>query len=220
MSTTAINTSALGIFGGTFDPIHNGHIASVIATAQHINIQQVLLLPAHIPPHKSSVIASSEHRLAMANMVCQHHPLFTCDDRELKRTQPSYTIDTLKEIKSHYPNRPLYFFMGMDSLLSFTTWHCWQDILSYCHLVVTSRPNYSTAKLNQATAQLLATHQSNNLDEIQRASAGKIYLYQQPDFAISSTEIRHQLLQKDNRLTDLPPYILRYINQHHLYQTK
>ncbi|GHE80070.1 nicotinate-nucleotide adenylyltransferase [Thalassotalea profundi] len=207
----------IGIFGGTFDPIHNGHIHSVIATANHLAIEEVLLLPAHIPPHKNNVIADSKHRLAMAKLVCQHHPLFTCDDRELQRNRPSYTIDTLNEIKATYPLHTLYLFIGMDSLLSFTRWHRWQDILTHCHIVVSRRPNYCINQINDETQELLVKHQVKTVATLKSHRAGKIYLYDQTNFAISSTNIRDQLNEKANRLSDLPSYITHYIKEHQLY---
>ena len=213
-----MSNNELGIFGGTFDPIHNGHIQSVLTTAKHLAISKVLLVPAHIPPHKNNVIANSQHRLKMAEMVCQHQPLFSCDARELKRDLPSYTVDTLKEISQSYPKQTLYLFIGMDSLLNFTTWHQWQTILTLCHVVVSSRPSYSNEQMNQATKQLLAQHQVTTVDRLKQTPSGKIYIYQQADFSVSSTNIRQKLQQKSERLNDLPEYISQYINVHQLYR--
>lgn len=214
----SINTHEIGVFGGTFDPIHNGHIQSVTEGARHLNLTKVLLLPAHIPPHKSNVIASSKHRLAMAEMVCQHHPLFTCDDRELQRQAPSYTIDTLIEISECYPKHTLYLFIGMDSFINFTTWYRWQDILKQCHLIVSARPNYVITDINQETQQLLSQSQVNTPSMLKKHKAGKIYLFEQSDFLVSSTEIRHQLQQTNERLDNIPDYIAQYIKAHKLYQ--
>ncbi|XQW85969.1 nicotinate-nucleotide adenylyltransferase [Thalassotalea piscium] len=212
-----MKTLELGIFGGTFDPIHNGHIHSVIETASHLDIPEVLLLPAHIPPHKTSVVASSEHRLAMAKMVCEHHALLTCDARELKNNTPSYTAATLADIHLSYPQHKLYFFIGMDSFITFTTWYKWQDILKQCHLVVSSRPNYSLEDINQETQSLLNQHQAKTISALKTSPAGKIYLYNQPAYCVSSTNIRQQLLQTRDRLNDVPTYIAQYIQEHQLY---
>jgi nicotinate-nucleotide adenylyltransferase len=213
-----MSTAEIGIFGGTFDPIHNGHINSVIEAATHLSIKKVLLLPAHIPPHKERVIANSQHRLAMAEMVCQHNPLFTCDARELQRNKPSYTIDTLNEISNCYPAHKLYLFIGMDSFINFTTWHCWQDILKRCHIIVSARPNYSINQINEETLQLLTQCQAHTISTLKNANAGKVYLFEQANLSISSTEIRQQLSQHEKRLTDLPCYIFQYIKEHQLYQ--
>ena len=160
---TIIN-NGIGILGGTFDPIHLGHTQSAQAVANQLNLTEVLLIPAHIPPHKISAKlvphASAEQRAAMVEIACQKSELFTCDLRELKRSGHSYTVDTLKELKQQYPTKALFFIIGMDSLLTFTTWHKYKEILSLCHLVVNTRPNYSIEQLNEETKTLLSNCQT------------------------------------------------------------
>jgi len=217
-STKPIIQQAIGLFGGTFDPIHNGHITPILAAAQQLQLKQVLLMPAHIPPHKTQVVAPPHHRVAMLELVCQHQPLFTLDLRELKRQSTSYTIESLKEIKQEFPERAIIFFIGMDSLLTFTTWHQWQDIMNLCHLVVSARPRYGTDKINQQTSDLLAKNQVENIFQLQEHSAGKILLIEESKLDISSTLLRQQLKNSNAEHPMLPYYIQRYITQHKLYQ--
>ena len=147
--------SNIGIFGGTFDPIHLGHTQSAQIVAQYLNLSKVLFIPAHIPPHKNCVNnspkVSAEQRSTMVELACKENKIFTCDKRELRRQQYSYTVDTLLELKKELPEQRLYFIIGMDSLLSFTQWHRYQDILKLCHLVVNTRPNYDLNQLNNET---------------------------------------------------------------------
>ncbi len=150
--------AGIGIFGGTFDPIHIGHVKSIDAVATWLHLDKVLIIPAHIPPHKTdsniTPKATSAQRATMVELAIADKPLFYCDRRELNRNGPSFTIDTLKELKATYPNQPLYFVIGMDSLQTFTTWHKYKEILSLCHLVVNTRPNYHLSDLNRETKNL------------------------------------------------------------------
>ena len=212
----------IGILGGTFDPIHLAHTRSAQAVANELNLQKVLLIPAHIPPHKISPDlvphASAEQRAAMVEIVCEDSTLFTCDQRELKRSGHSYTVDTLNELKQQYPNQPLYFIIGMDSLMSFTHWHRYQEILSLCHLVVNTRPNYPVERLNDETKALLNNHQTTDMTELMQHESGKIYFVHKCFFDISSTHIRQELVQKQSCNHQLLPSISEFINKNNLYR--
>ncbi|WP_448563948.1 nicotinate-nucleotide adenylyltransferase [Thalassotalea ganghwensis] len=214
------NFERLGIFGGTFDPIHNGHISSVLDSAQRVMLEQVLMIPAYIPVHKNAAVANSHHRLAMVQLVCQHHAIFQADDRELKRSKPSYTIDTLNEISALYPNKQLFLFVGLDSLLSFTQWYQWQEILTLCHLIVSARPLLAPIAPQKAIDKRLTSRIVDDVNSLANKKAGKILINQLPDYPISSTQIRKQLNQNKPIDNDVPSYIKAYIDQHQLYQHK
>ncbi|NQZ24199.1 MAG: nicotinate-nucleotide adenylyltransferase [Colwellia sp.] len=208
----------IAIMGGTFDPIHRGHIETAKETAKWLNVDQLTLLPAHIPPHKDSTTASALHREKMVELVCQQQPLFHLDNRELKRDSSSYTVTSLQEIKQEQPKSKIFFIIGMDSLLNFTTWHQWQTIISLCHLVVNVRPGYPLNQINTATQELLNNHQINNINEIVQRDAGGIILHKNQSFDISSSEIRQQFYDgylKENILTKT---VHQYIIQEKLYQ--
>ncbi len=144
----------IGILGGTFDPIHYGHLKPAKQTADWLGLEQLILLPAHIPAHKQNTFATTQQRVDMVKLVCDADALFTLDARETLKNSTSYTIDTLIEINEEHPNSIIYFLMGLDSLLSFHQWHRWQDILSLCHLVVNARPRYDLTSLGTATQEL------------------------------------------------------------------
>jgi len=206
------------IMGGTFDPIHNGHIETAKETAKWLNVEQLFLLPAHIPPHKSSTTASALHREKMVSIICQQQPLFQLDNRELKRKTSSFTVTSLLEIKQEQPESILFFIIGMDSLLNFTSWHQWQTILSLCHIVVNIRPGYELNKMNTDTQKLLKDHRIQNLTEIKTQEAGGIIFHQNQSLNISSSEIRKHLLDNNPKNNHLPECIHNYIIQENLYQ--
>ncbi len=207
----------IGLLGGTFDPIHYGHIKPVIAAAQWLGLDEVKLMPAHIPPHKNNTFANAQQRLAMVELVCQQYSMLTYDARELKRNQPSFTVTTLKEIKKDQPNSRLFFFIGMDSLINFTTWHNYQEILHYCHLVVSTRPNYQLAQLDTIGKNFLAQHRVNSPEQAKAHAAGHILLAPDYFYPISSTQIRAQLQQQNYPSEHLPEVVLNYIIEQKLY---
>jgi nicotinate-nucleotide adenylyltransferase len=210
----------IAILGGTFDPIHNGHILSAIHVAKWLDVSQVNLIPAHLPPHKNTVNASPQQRADMVKLVCDSEPLFVYDQRELKRKALSYTVDTLKEIKKESPQTTLFFIIGMDSLLSFTRWHRWQEILTLCHLVVNCRPNYSFDNLPVTTQSLLKNHQLSKSVPPQLINKQAGYILFPPEIFcdVSSTLIRSKIKKKQSFDNLMPTSVLNYINEHQLYR--
>ncbi|MFQ3197190.1 MAG: nicotinate-nucleotide adenylyltransferase [Paraglaciecola sp.] len=208
---------AQGLFGGTFDPIHNGHLRPVLEAAKQTSIEHIALIPCHIPVHKKGPMSSSEHRLAMVQLAIAPYPELTADPREIRRNQPSYSIDTVKELRGEYPHAPLCFFIGMDSFISLTTWHKWQALFDYCHLVVCSRPGYAP----QLVPDLLSTLHKRQITDPQvlhQQLAGCIYMAQTTMLNISSTDLRQRLVKGQSTQSMLPATVLAYIQQHKLYQ--
>lgn len=218
--------SSIGILGGTFDPIHLGHTLPAKAVADYLSLTTLLLIPASIPPHKATPNVSAKQRAKMVQLACSAEPLLVCDERELKREGNSYTVDTLKELLTEFPNEKLYFIIGLDSLLTFTQWHKYQEILSLCHLIVNTRPNYQLDNLNKATSALLNNHQVHSVDELKKYKFGKILLlpnsfpsYQDHlNLDISSSEIRQKLINKKDCQHLLTPSVYTFINKNKLYR--
>ncbi len=223
----------IGILGGTFDPIHKGHIEPAKQALAKFNLDKVLVIPAHKPPHKSGTNASTMHRVNMVELACADEKGFELDTRETKRTNLSYTLDTINEIKAEYPNSELFFIMGMDSLLSFTRWHLWESILEKCNLIVNTRPGYDLSSINYETKDLLNKYQGsvndlepNNISPnknllTKNASfekrSGLIFLHDTDKLDISSTEIRHKISNKVECSQWLASDIIKYIKKHTLY---
>lgn len=209
--------SPFGIFGGTFDPIHIGHIEPVIEAAKQVNIDKIALMPCHIPTHKSVSSTSSHHRLEMAKLTCQQYPIFYPDDREIKRGKPTYSIDTLRELRQEYPTHPLCFFIGMDSLLTINSWYQWQELFDLCHFIVCQRPDHDT-EFSAEIVRLLQCRQVSDTTELHNNLAGKIYIASTKQIAVSSTALRQRL--HDNVPVDslIPESVINYILQYKLYQ--
>lgn len=212
----------IGILGGTFNPIHLGHTLPAKAVAAYLSLDKVLLIPANIPPHKNAPNVSAEQRSAMVKLACDDEPLFICDERELARDGYSYTVDTLKELSLCYPNSRLYFIMGLDSLLTFTDWHRYQEILSLCHLVVNTRPNYQLTTINQTTKLLLNQHRVDDKNTLQNMTCGGILLLPSEDnqlnINVSSSDIRQRLLKQQDCNHLLSSKVLAFIKKNQLYR--
>ncbi len=216
----------IGILGGTFDPIHLGHTLPAKAVADYLSLTKILFIPANTPPHKATPNVSAKQRAEMVHLACSTELLFTCDERELKRDGNSYTVDTLKELTLSFPQQTLYFIIGLDSLLTFTHWHKYQEILSLCHLVVNTRPNYQLDNIDQTTAELLNNHKIHSVDELKKQKSGGIILlpktlasYQSHlHLDISSTEIRQKLANKQDCQQLLAPRVFAFINKNKLYR--
>ena len=220
----------LGIFGGTFDPIHNGHIYPVMEGAEKANIRKVALMPCYIPSHKNPAAASSEDRLKMVELVCADHVLFYPDPRDIDRGKPTFSVDSLTEIRTAKPNTPLCFFIGTDSLKNLMTWHQWPTLFELCHFVVCERKaesektlkNHADNSLKQHAPQLqalLKTRQTFNPMDLHNSLAGHIYVANTQTLTVSSSKIRQLLTNNQSVANFLPPKILDYIQQHNLYQT-
>ncbi|MDA7746209.1 nicotinate-nucleotide adenylyltransferase [Psychromonas sp.] len=210
-------STAIGFLGGTFDPIHFGHLRPALEIQQALNLQALYLMPNYIAPHKSTSLATTAQRIDMVKLAIQETPNLQIDTRELHRETPSYTIDTLKLLREQHPNTPICFIMGMDSLIQFDTWYQYQDILTYCHLVISHRPGWAPT-FNEIVSSLLTQHQIDDPALLHQQLAGKIYFQSTSQLDISSSSIR-ALLSENKSINFLTPSaVCAYINQHQCYR--
>lgn len=210
-----IPTESIGIFGGTFDPIHFGHIKPAQDLAKQLSLDHVVLMPAHIPPHKHKTHANSKQRKCMVELVCQQNPMFILDERELQRTTPSYTFDSISELRALHPNSKLYFFIGTDSLNTLSSWYNIEQLLELCHFAVSTRPGYQADLSNIAFFKDRICHGAEQIGE---NLAGKIILLNTCKINISSTELRARLRAGHNCQQFLPNIISQFIDHNKLYQ--
>lgn len=212
-------SSLQALFGGTFDPVHYGHLKPVEILANLIGLQRVIIMPNNVPPHRPQPEATSEQRKCMLELAIADKPLFTLDERELRRDTPSWTSQTLQEWRAEQgPEKPLAFIIGQDSLLSFPSWHQYETILENSHLLVCRRPGYPLTMKEAQHQQWLDAHLTDDIEDLHALPAGKIYLAETPWFDISATLIRERL-QHDLPCDDLLPLsVLEYIHHHGLYQ--
>ncbi len=180
----------IGIFGGTFDPIHYGHLRSAFELLQALRLSEVRFMPAGDPPHRDTTIAAPEQRLNMVRAAIGRQPGFNVDDRELRRAGPSYSVDTLTELRAEMPDRSLCLIVGMDAFLGLPKWHRWQDILSLAHLVVAHRPGWRAPTMGPL-GELLVDAGTGRVDDLHEAKAGRIFIHAVTQLEISSTEVRN-----------------------------
>ena len=182
----------VGILGGTFNPIHIGHLRLAQELAEALNFNEVRFIPSANPPHKAAPAVSAEHRAEMVRLAIADNPLFQLDTCELERVGASYTIDTLLSLRDSLGTETsICLIMGSDAFLKLDTWHRWEELLRYCHIVLVQRPNQQ--KLSQTLQEYLETHYSEHPSELKRKSAGFIHMQAITALDISSTNIRQRI---------------------------
>ena len=202
----------IGIMGGTFDPIHFGHLRTALEIAESCGMQQVRFIPGSVPPHRPQPKASAEQRWDMVQLAIQDEPLFTADRRELDRTGNSYTVDTLSSLRAELGEIPLAFVLGMDAFLAFRSWHRWQDIMGLAHLVIMSRPSYIPDP-QEWYGPLL----SQTTCELRSSPAGRVTFLNVTPLEISATAIRAAYQHKRSTRFLMPDAVRDYIQVHGLY---
>lgn len=179
----------MGIFGGTFDPIHYGHLRTAFEMLQALRFDEVRFMPCGKPPHRGTPIADAELRLQMVQVATEAQYGFTVDDRELRRDGPSYSVDTLAALRTEFPLRPLTLIIGMDAFLGLPKWHQWREILQLAHIVVAHRPGWRAPDMGPL-GELLADRGTHRIGDLHQAKSGHIYIHDVTQLEISSTEIR------------------------------
>ncbi|RVU37336.1 nicotinate-nucleotide adenylyltransferase [Rheinheimera riviphila] len=213
----------LGFYGGTFDPIHQGHLQSVLYVQQYCQLDRLELIPCHLPPHRTHPGVSSEHRAEMVRLAIAPYPQLALNLLELAKNSPSYTVETMELLRAQYPNDTLLFVIGMDSLTQFHRWFRYRDILKLCHLLVCQRPGYQPESIE--TKALLAEHQLAAVSDLHSNTQGGILILPNPMLDVSATAIRKSLQQSAN-IQSHPQQSHRlqieavqaYILEHQLYQ--
>ena len=222
-SASAKNNNAekrisVAIMGGTFDPIHNGHLRTAVDIVDRFHFTQLRLVPCFKPVHKSHPSISAKQRLDMVSLAVQSHPNLLVDEREIQRTGPSYTIDTLIELRNELgPDVSITMVVGMDSFISLPRWHQWQRILNYAHILVVSRPGWHP-EFGIELQELVEKSRAQSTAELQSAPAGKIHMETLTALGISSSMIRSLCEHNKSIAYLLPESVHAYIDQHTLYQ--
>ncbi len=203
----------IGIFGGTFDPIHYGHLRSALELKELFELEHVRLIPCAQPVHRDLPTTSALQRLEMLQLVTQNQNDFIVDAQELQREGGSYTFDTLIALRSNYPDVPLLLFVGSDAFNNFTTWFRWQELFDLAHVVVITRPNAALNSLNEFFKMRL----TNDKQILKNHLAGHLFFQQITQLEISATAIRGMIATRKNPRFLLPDAIIDYIYQHQLY---
>ena len=179
----------MGIFGGTFDPVHYGHLRTAFEMLQALRFGEVRFMPCGDPPHRGKTFADAALRLKMVQEATDGQAGFVVDDRELRREGPSYSVDTLNALRGEFPETPLALIIGMDAYLGLTEWHQWRFLLEFAHIVVAHRPGWRAPDMGPL-GELLAARGTHQINDLHNSRAGRIYIHAVTQLEISSTEIR------------------------------
>lgn len=206
----------IGVFGGTFDPIHFGHLQLAEQAIKEVKLSKLLFIPAAKPPHKNGIITPIEHRLAMLELVCEGSKHFSCSSIEAELPKPSYTVDTLLELIKRYPgDAELYFIIGGDAFLDLMTWKSYTEILSMVQIVVSPRVGYS----NQRIYAFLDRIGYTQINRKWQGEDGRkdIFLLSEPPQDVCSSKVKEVIAKGHDATTLLPEVIAGYIKENSLY---
>ncbi len=206
---------AIGLLGGTFDPIHFGHLRAALEVEEKLGLAHIRLIPSARPPHRDAPHASPQQRLMMLHLAMKNTDRFVVDDRELQRDGPSYSVDTLLSLRDDFPENPLYLLLGTDAFLGIQTWYKWQSLLELAHIVVVRRPD-ETIEMPKDLNTWYQAHLAISDDA--HALSGKIWPIEVTQLAISATAIRALISKGQSPQFLIPDPVIQLINQLGLYR--
>jgi len=215
----------IGLFGGTFDPIHCGHVKAVESVQNIFSFDRILFIPSYIPPHKESVdVASAEHRLKMVELALSSFNRFFPSSIEIDARGTSYSIVTLNRIKEMYPQTEVFFLLGIDAFLEIDTWKDYEAVLEQCSFIVMNRPGFRladakkilTEKYNQRMVEVSGPIEK----EDEELFSHKIYLLSIDTLDISSSEVREKVGKNQSIESLVPENVENYIKERRLYLRK
>ncbi len=212
----------IGIFGGTFDPIHYGHLRIAEEVVESIGLREMRFVPAGMPRLRSAPIASPRHRAAMVQAAIQSNPRFVLDEREARRPGTSYSVESLRELRQEMgENVTLCFVMGTDAFMKLAEWHSWRELFQLCHIIIAARPGHALTTSHDVLPQVLkeecAQRWVSSTDSLAGTSSGLIYVAPTTLLDISATAIRTRISAKSSVRYLLPDAVLDYIETNHLY---
>jgi nicotinate-nucleotide adenylyltransferase len=214
---------ALGILGGTFDPIHNGHVELAREVRDALGLACVRLIPAGDPPHRAAPVATAAHRLAMVELAIEGIPGLEVDAREIDRPGRSYTVDTLRSLRNESRERPLALIVGADAFIGLPTWHEWHQIFALSHIVVVARPGVVIEDtVPEALAGEWSRRHVRDVQALAESPAGHIFVQAITPHPISASSIRGALVDGNTAAVKglLPSAVLAYIERNRLYRSR
>lgn len=210
----------IGILGGTFDPVHIGHLRMAQEMAQSLSLGSVHFVPAAIPPHRAPPSGPAEQRIAMVQLAIADNPLFQADLREFYRSGPSYMVDTLMSLRAEVGAKtPLYLLLGSDAFLGLHTWHRWRELFGLAHVAVAHRPGFKLdADSLQISPLLREEWLARHADEPDEHACGRILSCEITALDISASAIRSTIGANGSIRYLVPPAVESFIQTHHLYE--
>jgi nicotinate-nucleotide adenylyltransferase len=207
----------IGVLGGTFDPIHFGHIKPALELLRTLPLGEIRFIPCAVPPHRSTPIATPAQRWQMLNIVLRHQEGLRADDRELRREGPSYTVDTLLDLREELGEKEsICLIMGNDVFRDLPTWNRWEQILGLAHIVIATRPG-SGMPLSGPAAELLMRSRPNGAQMLKQRPCGGILPCEVTPVNVSSTTIRDCISNGQSPRYMLPGGVWNFIRRHGLY---
>ncbi len=207
----------IGILGGTFDPVHFGHLRPALDIRQALGLDEIRLIPCHIPPHRPQPHASVEQRTAMLRIAIEGSAGFVVDEREVEREGPSYSFDTLASLRKDLPGKTLCMLVGMDAFRGLTAWHRWRELLNNCHIVIMTRPQAIFPQEGEL-ADFIQRHRAHDAGMLRAQSSGLLWFQEVTQLEISGTRLRAMLAAGEPADFLLPDGVLDFINKEGLYR--
>ncbi|WP_415880082.1 nicotinate-nucleotide adenylyltransferase [Methylomonas sp. TEB] len=204
----------IGVYGGTFNPVHYGHLRTALEVKELFELEQLRLIPCRLPAHRDEPDVPAHLRLQMLEAAVADTHGFNVDRRELDRAGPSYMVDTLHSLRNEIGNTPLLLFIGADAFAGLERWHQWQGLFDYAHIVVMTRPGYAGSALSAFLQQRIAEDRA----QLSRQNAGLLTFQEVTALAISATAIRELVAVGRDPQFLLPDRVIELIRRHHLYQ--
>ncbi|WED44159.1 nicotinate-nucleotide adenylyltransferase [Legionella cardiaca] len=209
------------IYGGTFDPIHNGHINTAINVQKKFNFDQFIFLPCKLPVLKAQAAASASQRVIMLELALKElDKKFVINLSEVNRNSPSYMVETLKQFRNELGQAiSITLLIGVDAFMQLPKWYAWEQLLTLTNLLVINRAGIDTTNFPEAVIKLLSSHQTHEANAILNHSHGLIYCFNAGNFDISSTAIRKKIATGEAVSADIPESVLKFIKSNNLYTT-
>lgn len=211
------NHAPIGVFGGTFDPVHLGHLRPAFEVFEALGCAELRLIPAHVPPHRDTPSLNPTQRLVLLKRAVADTPGFKVDARELGRAGPSYMVDTLASLRGEHPDAPLCLILGMDSFSSLPSWERWRELADYAHLVVMDRPGERFAAEPEFAAWV-DERREDDVAALQSSRQGRVYFQAVTQLDISATRIRKLLAAGRSVRFLVPDTVLGLIRDQGLYR--
>ena len=206
----------IGILGGTFDPVHYGHLRPALEVKDALGLTEVRLIPCRVPPHRPPPLATPQQRSAMLQVAVAGHDGFVVDEREFGREGPSWTYDTLCSLRKDFPAQTLCLLVGMDAFRGLTSWYRWRELTNHCHMVVMTRPGAEFPDSGEL-GNLIVKRRVPDVSALRTQSSGMLYFQQVSQLEISGTRIRSQLQAGKDVSFLVPDRVLEIVRQQGLY---
>ena len=206
----------IGLFGGSFDPIHYGHLRAAIESYQHLELSKIIFIPCYQHAFAKPLQATAIQRLQMLKLAIAEHSFFSLDERELRRQGTSFMIDTLIQLASENRRQKFALIIGLDTFLGLSKWKQWQQLLNYASIIVLHRPGYTITQ-NHQMYPYLKQHHCINKKTFRQQHSNSILLLSTPLLQISSSYIRQQIKAIQNPYYLLPKAVIDYIRQERIY---